>query len=147
MNLPIVKERSFYKTFCVLAGTLILEQAVILSVNLADNVMIGSYSEISLAGVAAVNQIQFVIQQVAYAISNGLIVLASQYWGKKSTGPIRKLTCIAVYYGMFWAALMFLLVTLFPAQCVGLFVNDQAAIAEGVRYLNIIRFTYPCIIE
>ena len=143
MNLPIVKERSFYKTFCVLAGTLILEQAVILSVNLADNVMIGSYSEISLAGVAAVNQIQFVIQQVAYAISNGLIVLASQYWGKKSTGPIRKLTCIAVYYGMFWAALMFLLVTLFPAQCVGLFVNDQAAIAEGVRYLNIIRFTYP----
>lgn len=143
MNFPIVKERSFYKMFCILAGTLILEQAVILSVNLADNVMVGSYSEISLAGVAAVNQIQFVIQQVAYAISNGLIVLASQYWGKNDTRSIRKLTCIALYYGFFWAILMFLLVTLFPAQCVGLFVNDQAAIAEGVRYLNIIRFTYP----
>ncbi len=143
MNLPIVKERSFYKTFCILAGTLILEQAVILSVNLADNVMIGSYSEISLAGVAAVNQIQFVIQQVAYSISNGLIVLASQYWGKKHLDPIRKLTSVALYYGIFWAAFMFVLVTLFPAQCVGLFVNDQAAIAEGVQYLNIIRFTYP----
>lgn len=143
MNLSIVKERSFYKTFCVLAGTLILEQAVILSVNLADNVMIGSYSEISLAGVAAVNQIQFFVQQVAYAISNGLIVLASQYWGKKHIEPIQKVTCIALYYGLFFAALMFLAVSLFPAQCVGLFVNDQAAIAEGVRYLNIIRFTYP----
>ncbi|MGI5894887.1 MAG: MATE family efflux transporter [Candidatus Merdivicinus sp.] len=143
MKLPIVKERSFYRTFCILAGTLILEQAVILSVNLADNVMIGSYSEISLAGVAAVNQIQFVIQQVAYAISNGLIVLASQYWGKKNTGPIRKLTCIALYYGIFWAALMFTIVSLFPAQCVGLFIKDPAAIAEGVEYLNIIRFTYP----
>ena len=100
MNLPIVKERSFYKTFCLLAGTLILEQAVVLSVNLADNVMIGSYSEFSLAGVAAVNQIQFFIQQVTYAISNGLIVLASQYWGKKDTGAIRKLTCIALYGGI-----------------------------------------------
>lgn len=143
MNLPIVKERSFYKTFCMLAGTLILEQAVILSVNLADNVMIGGYSEISLAGVAAVNQIQFVIQQVAYSISNGLIVLASQYWGKKNPGAIRKLTGVALFYGILWAAFMFLLVTLFPAQCVGLFIKDQAAIAEGVRYLDIIRFTYP----
>lgn len=143
MNLPIVKERSFYKTFCMLAGTLILEQAVILSVNLADNVMIGGYSEISLAGVAAVNQIQFVIQQVAYSISNGLIVLASQYWGKKNPGVIRKLTGVALFYGILWAAFMFLLVTLFPAQCVGLFIKDQAAIAEGVRYLDIIRFTYP----
>ena len=87
MNFPIIRERSFYKTFCVLAGALILEQAAILSVNLADNVMIGSYSEISLAGVAAVNQIQFFVQQVAYAISNGLIVLASQYWGKNTRNP------------------------------------------------------------
>lgn len=143
MNLPIVKERSFYKTFCLLAGTLILEQAVVLSVNLADNVMIGSYSEFSLAGVAAVNQIQFFIQQVTYAISNGLIVLASQYWGKKDTGAIRKLTCIALYGGILWAALMFALVSLFPTDCVGIFVKDQAAIEQGVQYLNIVRFTYP----
>ena len=65
MRLPLVHDRAFYKTFAALAGTLILEQAVVLSVNLADNVMIGSYSEVSLAGVAAVNQIQFVVQQLA----------------------------------------------------------------------------------
>ena len=46
-----------------------LEQAVILSVNLADNVMLGSYSEFALSGVAAVNQIQFVLQQLVYAIA------------------------------------------------------------------------------
>ena len=143
MNFPIVRDRSFYKTFCILAGTLILEQAVILSVNLADNVMIGSYSEISLAGVAAVNQIQFFVQQVAYAISNGLIVLSSQYWGKKHTEPIQRLTSAALYFALLFSAAMFLVVSLFPEWSVGLFVNDQAVIAEGVRYLKIIRFTYP----
>ncbi len=143
MRLPLVRDRSFYQSFCILAGTLILEQAVVLSVNLADNVMIGGYSEISLAGVAAVNQIQFFVQQVAYAISNGLVVLASQYWGKKHTEPIARLTGVSLYYAVLFSAAIFLAVSLFPEQCVGLFVSDEAVIAEGVRYLKIIRFTYP----
>ena len=38
---------------------------------------------------------------------------------------------------------MFALVSLFPTDCVGIFVKDQAAIEQGVQYLNIVRFTYP----
>ena len=59
----LTKDKSFYKTFVSLALALMMQQAVVLSVNLADNVMLGSYSEISLSGVAAVNQIQFILQQ------------------------------------------------------------------------------------
>lgn len=142
MKSLFVKERAFYRTFFLLAGTLILEQAVVLSVNLADNVMIGSYSEVSLSGVAAVNQIQFVVQQIAFAISNGMVVLTGQYWGKKQLEPIRQLASVALRAGLVFALLMFILATLFPVQMVGLFVKDSAIIAEGVRYLGIIRFTY-----
>lgn len=142
MKQLFVRERSFYKTFFVLAGTLILEQAVVLSVNLADNVMIGSYSEVSLAGVAAVNQIQFVVQQIAFAISNGLIVLSGQYWGRKQIQPIRQLSAIALRAGILFALVMFTLASLFPETLVRLFVRDEAIIAEGVRYLGTIRFTY-----
>ncbi len=142
MTQLLVKERTFYKVFLLLAGTLILEQAVVLSVNLADNVMIGSYSEVSLAGVAAVNQIQFVVQQIAFAISNGLIVLSGQYWGKGQTEPIRRLSAVALRAGIVFALAMFAAASLFPEQMVGLFVKDRDIIAEGVRYLSIIRFTY-----
>ena len=142
MRQLFVKERAFYRTFFILAGTLILEQAVVLSVNLADNVMIGSYSEVSLAGVAAVNQIQFVVQQIAFAISNGLIVLSGQYWGRKQTKPIRQLSAIALKAGILFALVMFAAASLFPEALVRLFVKDEAIVAEGVRYLGIIRFTY-----
>ena len=74
----MTRDRAFYKSFITLAVALMLEQAVILSVNLADNVMLGAYSESALSGVAAVNQIQFVLQQLVYGISNGMIVLGSQ---------------------------------------------------------------------
>ena len=79
----LTRDRSFYKTFIRLCLALMLEQAVILSVNLADNMMLGTYSEAALAGVAAVNQVQFVYQQVVYAIANAVIVLGSQYWGQR----------------------------------------------------------------
>ena len=41
-----VRDKAFYRSFLALSGALMLEQAVVLCVNLADNVMIGSYSEI-----------------------------------------------------------------------------------------------------
>ncbi len=139
----LVRERSFYRTFLKLALTLILEQAVILSVNLIDNVMIGSYNETALAAVAAVNQIVFVVQQVVFGITNGLIVLCSQYWGKQHTAPIRTLTALGLRVQAVVSLLFFAAVSLYPTQCVRLFVEDETIVAEGVRYLNIIRFTFP----
>ena len=138
-----VRDKAFYRSFLALSGALMLEQAVVLCVNLADNVMIGSYSEVSLSGVAAVNQIQFFIQQIAFAISNALIVLAGQYWGQKRCEPIRQLTAIGVRLELVFSLVMFALTSLFPEGCVRLFVDHDAIVSEGVRYLDILRFSYP----
>lgn len=35
-----------------------------------------------------------------------------------------------------------MLVSLFPAQSLGLFTQDQTVIAEGLKYLNIVKYTY-----
>lgn len=137
------KDREFYKMFVRLCLTLMVEQAVILSVNLADNVMIGNYSETALSGVAAVNQIQFVLQQVIYAVSNGIIVLSSQYWGQQRMEPIRHLSSAGARVGLGIAMGFFFLVSLFPQQTLGIFTTDPAIMEEGVKYLQIIRFTYP----
>ena len=58
------KEPSFLKHFFQIYIALVLQNVITLSVNLADNMMLGAYSETALSGVAAVNQIQFVFQQV-----------------------------------------------------------------------------------
>jgi len=138
----LTKDKSFYRTFVGLALALMMQQAVVLSVNLADNVMLGSYSEVALSGVAAVNQIQFILQQVVFGISNGMIVLTSQYWGKKQTGPIRRLMSIAFFAAVGVALCLLLLVSALPQQMVGLFTNDAAIIREGCDYLRIVRFSY-----
>ena len=129
----LTRDWKFYRTFGVLCATLMLEQAVILSVNLADNIMLGRYSEVSMAGVSAVNQIQFVLQQVVYAVSNGMIILGSQYWGQSRTAEIRKLSSIAMRVSLAIVVALFAAVSLFPREVVGLFTPDEAIIDEGVK--------------
>ncbi|MGL4739133.1 MAG: MATE family efflux transporter [Cellulosilyticaceae bacterium] len=140
--LRLTKEKAFYSNFFSLFFVLVLQNILVLSVNLIDNIMIGAYSEVALAGVAAVNQIQFILQQMMNGIGDGAVVLASQYWGQKTLEPIRKLSAIAIRMGLVIAIVLFVIVTCFPHQVLGLFTNDKAIILEGMHYLQIIRWSY-----
>ena len=64
----MVRDRQFYIDFFSMWIVLVLQNVITLSVNLADNMMLGAYSETALAGVAAVNQIQFVYQQLLISL-------------------------------------------------------------------------------
>ncbi len=136
------KEKGFYKTFFSMYFVLVFQNVISLSVNLADNIMLGAYSENALSGVAAVNQIQFVYQQLLMAAGDGMVIFCSQYWGQNKTGPIKKIAAVSMHTALAIGAVLFLAVSLFPYKAVGLFTEDQAIIEEGVRYLAIIRFTY-----
>ena len=137
-----VRDGSFYKRFFSLTLTIALQNIIVFGVNLADNIMLGAYSETALAGVALVNQIQFLLQMVVMGVGEGIVVMASQYWGKQETGPIRKITGIGLRAGVGFALLLWVVVFLFPKGCLGLLTNETAVIAEGARYLQIICFSY-----
>ena len=55
---------------------------------------------------------------------------------------MKRISAVAMYSGLLLAAVLSVLVSLFPEQAVGIFTTEEAIIAEGVEYLNIIRFTF-----
>ena len=122
---------------------LVLQQVITLSVNLADNIMLGAYSEVSLSGVAAVNQIQFIYQQIMTAAGEGIVILGTQYFGKNQFGPIRLIASSAMHFGLILMTGLFLLASLCPHLLLTAFTTDEAIIAQGMEYLRVIRFTYP----
>lgn len=134
--------KNFYRNFLKLCSMLVLQNVVTLSVNLADNIMLGAFSETALSGVTTVNQVQFVFQQLLMALGDGLVIFGSQYWGKKETKPVRKISAWAMCTGIFIALILFILASFFPRQLLGLFTTDQTIIEAGLSYLAIIRFTY-----
>lgn len=138
-----VRDASFYRTFFPLLLVIVLQQLAALAVNLVDNIMLGRYSELALSGASLVNQLQFTLQQIAAGIGMGIVVLAAQYWGQKRTEPIKKIISLGVKCGFFSGVLFFAISQLAPAGVLGLFTRDTEVIAEGVRYLKVICWTYP----
>ena len=139
----MIKDKAFYKNFFSLWYVLVLNNIIILGVNLADNIMLGNFSESALSGAAACNQLQFVFQQIILGIGNTMVILGSQHWGQKNVGEIKKLSSGALLCGLIVGAALFVAATLFPEQLIKIFTNSEAIISEGTKYLRVIKYTYP----
>ncbi len=137
-----VREKAFYKTFFSMVFTIAMQNIIVYAVNLADNVMIGGYSELSLSAVAVVNQIQFMLQMIALGTSNGLTVLSSQYWGTKRTEPIRRVFTVSLAFATVLTMVIFLAVQLVPHGVLTLLTNQAAVVEEAKPYLFIVSFSY-----
>ena len=137
-----IKDTYFYKTFFSLFGVVALQNLIVFSVNLADSVMIGTYSELAMSGVSLANQIQFLLHMFVNGAANGLVVIASQYWGKKQLVPIKKVFAAAFFAGIIISAVLTAVVLLSPAGVLGLLSDNTEIVAEGAEYIKIMAFSY-----
>lgn len=138
----MIKDKQFYRRFFSLTGTIALQNLIVFGVNLADNIMLGAYSETALSGAAMANQVQFLLQSIVVGFGSGASVIMAQYWGKKQIEPIRR-----VFAVVFWLALasglgLAVLVYTKPYAVLGLLTNEAAVIEQGVQYIRIMAFSY-----
>lgn len=136
------RDRDFYRRFFRLLFYIALQNVIVTSVSLADNVMLGSYSQEALAGVAQVNQIQFLLQMVVSGAGEGMLVLTAQYWGRRDTAAIKKVIAIALRVCFVAGVLMMLVTLIAPRQCLELLLQNPAEIEEGVKYLRVMTYSY-----
>lgn len=136
------RDKQFYRTLFRLLLVVALQNVVAYSVNVADNLMLGSYSQAALSGAATVNQIQFLVQQITIAIGDAMVMLSSQYWGRRELAPIRTITGVALKVALAFGVMVFALTALIPRQLLLLFTSDEAILEAGLGYLSLLKFTY-----
>lgn len=137
-----VQSPQFYRTFFILTISIALQNLLTYSVNLADNVMIGRYSQDAMSAISLCNQFQFLLQMLVIGVSEGVVVLGAQYWGKKEAEPIRHIIGVGLRFGLAIASALFVLMALFPSTLLGFLTQDAGIVEEGVKYLQIVCFTY-----
>ena len=116
----MIKEKTFYKSFMVLALSLALQNLLTYGVNLMDTMMLGRYSQDAMGGVSLCNQVQFLLQMLVVGAGEGAVVMGSQYWGKNKLDPIPHIIGVALRFGGSLAVLMFGIVLFFPHQLLSL---------------------------
>ena len=136
------KDKSFYKNLILLAIPISLQNLITFAVNFADNLMIGSLGDNAISGVYVGNQMQSVLQMFVGGIEGAILILASQYWGKKDTGSIRKVVSIGIKFALGVGIVTTLVAVLFPSTMIRIFTEEPGVIEEGAVYLQIVGFTY-----
>ena len=136
------KDRMFYKRLFTILLTVSLQNVVAYSVNMADNLMLGSYSQVTLSGAATVNQIFFMVQQLSVGICDTLVIIGSQYWGRQNIRSLRKVGGCGLKLAAGGGLLIWALCLIFPSQLMAIFTTDASIASEGMAYMAIIKYTF-----
>ena len=142
MNEMKQERKLFYRSYFGMFSVVALQSLIVFGVNLADSVMLGTYSETAMSGVSLANQIQFFLMCIVNGAASGLTVLGSQYWGKGDTDSVKKVFCAALAAGLAIGAAIELAVLCFPAGILGLLSDEAQIVAAGVAYIRIVAFSY-----
>jgi putative MATE family efflux protein len=135
-------DKKFYKTLLTLAIPIVIQNLMLSSLNLVDNIIIGRLNVTAIASVGLANQYFFLLNLILFGISSGAAIFTAQYWGNKDLPNIKRVLGICLLTGV-TAALLFTIGGLaFPKQILGIFSKDKNVIAMGSDYLRIIVFSY-----
>ncbi|MDR1949584.1 MAG: MATE family efflux transporter [Spirochaetaceae bacterium] len=132
----------YYKTILRLALPIGLQNLVGFTVNFADNIMVGRLGDLSIAGVFIGNQIHSMVMFITGGIGAALVILSTQYWGKKDVKSIRSLTGIALRVALGVGALFTFVTAAFPGFIAGLLSDKDDVIQVSVPYLRLIGFSF-----
>ena len=138
----MVRDRSFYTRLVGLALPLALQSVITFSVNLADNIMVGRLGELALSGVYVANHLHSFLHMLVMGLSAALMVLGSQFWGRRETDKVKTIIGIAFKFGIGAGSALLLVTLVAPAGILRLFTDDAAVLTEARRYLTIIRYSY-----
>ena len=140
----LVKDRSFYLNLVHLTLPIILQSLISFGINFTDNLMVGRLGKYAIGGVFFGGQIQGFLQMMIGGIEGAIMVLAAQYWGRKDTKSIKQIIAIGATVSLFFGVVFCAASFFWTESILSMFTPDAAVIAEGVRYLRIISFSFLC---
>ena len=136
------KKDNFYKSLFALVIPIAIQNLITSAVNSADVFMLGFVGQAELSAVSLANQVQFLIGGLFFGITSGIVMLCSQYWGKKDTDTIQKVMGIAFKLSLAICILFALAAIFYPRTIMLVYTNDLELVEIGANYLKIISISY-----
>ena len=118
------EQKKFYKALFALVIPIAIQNFISNAVNSADVIMLGYVGQTDLSAVSLANQFQFVLWGFFYGISSGVIILASQYWGKKDTDSIQAVMGIAIKIALVVTAILSFCAVILPQYLMRIYTNE-----------------------
>lgn len=134
--------KKFYRNVFALVLPMALQNLINVGVTAADVVMLGRVGEKVLSGASLAGQVQYIMVLFLFGLTSGATVLTAQYWGKGDKRTIEKILGLGMKAAIIVTAIFTVAALLIPGSLMRIFTSDPIVIAEGIKYLRIVAFSY-----
>lgn len=129
-------KKALYKKLAVVAVPIALQSLIGSSLNLVDNLMVGSLGETELAAVGVGVQIYTLFYLFIYGFASGCSTFMAQFWGSGNVKGIKKAMGFTFVVCFSIGILFFLAAEFFPEKIMRIFTNIPEVIAIGKVYIQ-----------
>ena len=119
-----------------------LQNLIGAAVNTADVVMLGHLDQISLSSTSLANQISIILFMFYSGLTSGMMIMTSQYWGKKQTHTMRTLMGMGLRVSLIVSVLFTVLTLTVPQYLMMIYTNDPELIRSGAVYLRVMGISF-----
>ncbi|MCU0104642.1 MATE family efflux transporter [Acholeplasma vituli] len=147
-----IGSKAFYREVLAIVLPIMLQQGITTFVGLLDNIMVGNLNENAIGGVAAANQIMFIVTICFIGGLAGPGIFIAQYFGAKDENALKQAFRAKVILAALVTIISMGILFIFKEPMIQAFakndpgsegVYNQAVITYGVQYLTIMAFSLP----
>jgi len=143
-----IGDRAFYKQLIAVAAPLVLQQLITTSVQLVDNIMVGTLGESAIGSVSIVNQLYFIVILITFGAMGGAGVFSAQYFGSQDFERLKQTFRFKLLVGFMVAIISFIVFSFYGENLLRLFTINPTTIQGGLNYLNIAKWSaFPWIVS
>lgn len=135
-------DKKFITLLFGLTIPIILQNLIAASLNLLDNIMVGTLGEKVISAAGFANQFYMVFFYSVCGISMGAAIFMSQLWGKKDIEKIHEILDFSLLISIPVSILFALVAFIFPEHIINIFSVDEEVTKLGAGYLRIVSISY-----
>lgn len=134
-------DKKFLFSVLKIAIPLMVQQLIVCSVNLLDNLMVGQLGDVALGGVATVNKFYMIAVAGIFGMNNAGGVFLAQFFGAEDKDGLKQSFRFIMIATVVLSFIFFFIGFVFPHVVLGYFTKEVQVIEMGIRYFKYATFT------
>lgn len=137
----LIGSKSFYRKLFAVSLPIVLQQLLTSSLQLVDNLMVGSLGELAIGSVSVVNQLYFVIILITFGALGGAGIFTAQYYGSGEYDKLKQTFRFKLIISVFLVLFSLVIFSIFGRFLISQFTQNPITIDGGMNYLNIVKWS------